>query len=126
MHTNNKLEIESVDAGSPAAKAGLRKGDKLISINSAPLRDVIDFMFNIGSEELEIEFMRNTEKNSTLITIENGTDLGITVKPFKIKTCRNNCIFCLSSSFPNQKVSILKTKITASVWELYDFVQHHC
>jgi len=100
MHTNNKLEIESVDAGSPAAIAGLRKGDKLISINSSPLRDVIDFMFNIGSEELEIEFMRNTEKNSTLITMENGTDLGITVKPFKIKTCRNNCIFCFVKQLP--------------------------
>ncbi len=100
MHTNNKLEIESVDAGSPAAKAGLRKGDKLISINSSPLRDVIDFMFNIGYEELEIEFMRNTEKNSTLITMEDGTDLGITVKPFKVKTCRNNCIFCFVKQLP--------------------------
>jgi putative radical SAM enzyme (TIGR03279 family) len=100
MHMNNKLEIESVDAGSPAAIAGLREGDKLISINSSPLRDVIDFMFNIGSEELEIEFMRNDEKSSAYIAMENGTDLGITVKPFKIKTCRNNCIFCFVKQLP--------------------------
>ncbi|MDH4232748.1 MAG: DUF512 domain-containing protein [Nitrospirota bacterium] len=100
MHSNNRLEIESVDAGSPAAKAGLRKGDKLISVNSSPLRDVIDFMFNTGPEELEIEFMRNTDKFNTLINVEYGTELGITVKPFRVKTCRNNCIFCFVRQLP--------------------------
>ncbi|RPI36067.1 MAG: DUF512 domain-containing protein, partial [Nitrospiraceae bacterium] len=100
MRTNNKLEIESVDACSPAAKAGLRSGDILLSINAYPLRDVIDFMFSKGSEELEIEFMRNAAKNCVLITTENDEDLGITVKPFKIKTCRNNCIFCFVKQLP--------------------------
>lgn len=96
----NKLEIESIDADSPAAKAGLHSGDILLSINSSPVHDVIDFMFNKGSDELEIEFMRNAAKNTVLITMENNEDLGITVKPFKIKTCRNNCIFCFVKQLP--------------------------
>jgi len=100
MRTNNKLEIESVDADSPAAKAGLQRGDILLSINSCPLHDVIDFMFNKGSDELEIEFMRNAAVNKTLIAMENDADLGIAVKPFRIKTCKNNCIFCFVKQLP--------------------------
>ena len=100
MRTKNKLEIESVDADSPAAKAGLQSGDILISINSCPLHDVIDFMFNKGSDELEIEFMRNAAVNRAFITLENNADLGITVKPFRVKTCRNNCIFCFVKQLP--------------------------
>jgi putative radical SAM enzyme (TIGR03279 family) len=100
MRAHNKLEIESVEAGSPAAKAGLQPGDVLLSINSCPLRDVIDFMFNKGSDELEIEFMRHAAKGKVLISTEHEADLGITVKPFKIKICRNNCIFCFVKQLP--------------------------
>lgn len=100
MRSNNKLEIESVDTDSPAAKAGLQGGDILLSINSCPLHDVIDFMFNKGTDELEIEFMRNAAVKKTFITLEDDSDLGITVKPFKVKTCRNNCIFCFVKQLP--------------------------
>ncbi len=100
MRTHNKLEIESVEAGSPAAKAGLQQGDLLLSINSCPLHDVIDFMFNKGSDELEIEFMRHSTKGKVLISAEHDGDLGITVKPFKVKICRNNCIFCFVKQLP--------------------------
>jgi putative radical SAM enzyme (TIGR03279 family) len=100
MRTHNRLEIEAVEAGSPAAKAGLQQGDMLLSINSCPLHDVIDFMFNRGSDELEIEFMRHTTKGKVFISTEHDADLGITVKPFKIKTCRNNCIFCFVKQLP--------------------------
>jgi putative radical SAM enzyme (TIGR03279 family) len=100
MRTHNKVEIEAIEAGSPAAKAGLQQGDMLLSINSCPLHDVIDFMFNRGSDELEIEFMRHTTKGKVLISTEHDADLGITVKPFKIKICRNNCIFCFVKQLP--------------------------
>jgi putative radical SAM enzyme (TIGR03279 family) len=100
MRTNDKLEIESVDADSPAAIAGLQQGDILVSINSCPVHDVIDFMFNEDADELEIEFMRNTVKNRVTINMEDEADLGITVKPFKIKICKNNCIFCFVKQLP--------------------------
>ncbi len=100
MRTNSKLEIESVAAESPAAKAGLQAGDILLSINSYPLHDVIDFMFTKDSDELEIKFMRKTAKNSVLIPMENEADLGIIVKPFKVKICKNNCVFCFVKQLP--------------------------
>jgi putative radical SAM enzyme (TIGR03279 family) len=100
MRTRNKLEIESVAPDSPAAKAGLRKGDILLSVNSYPVHDVIDFMFSKGSDQLEVEFVRNTAPDKVLISIEDETDLGITVRPFKVKTCKNNCIFCFVKQLP--------------------------
>ena len=100
MRTHNRLEIDSVDAGSPAAKAGFQQGDLLLAINSHPLHDVIDFMFHKSSGELEIEFMRHAAKNKVLISLEDDADLGIAVKPFKIKICRNNCIFCFVKQLP--------------------------
>jgi len=100
MPTHNKLEIESIETGSPAAKAGLQPGDAILSINSCPVHDVIDFMFNKGQDELEIEFMRHAAKGKALISTEHDAELGITVKPFKIKICRNNCIFCFVKQLP--------------------------
>jgi len=100
MRTNDKLEIESVDADSPAAKAGLKQGDIIVSINSCPVHDVIDFMFNKDAGELDMEFIRNAVTNKVLIDMENEVDLGITVKSFKIKICKNNCIFCFVKQLP--------------------------
>ncbi len=100
MSTHKNLEIESVALGSPASKAGLQQGDMLLSINSHPLHDVIDYMFNKDSDELEIEFMRKTVRSNVLISLVNNEDLGITVRPFKVRICRNNCIFCFVKQLP--------------------------
>ena len=100
MRSNNKVEIESVETDSPASKAGLRKGDLLLSVNSYPLHDVIDLMFAKDSDELEIEFFRNGSQYKVVVFPEDEADLGITVKPFRVKTCKNNLIGMDLLSFP--------------------------
>lgn len=100
MHRHKKLEIESVAPDSPAWKAGLRQDDILLSINSYPMHDVIDLMFHRDSDELAIEIMRKNTFKKVLITTMNNEDLGITVRPFKVKICRNNCIFCFVKQLP--------------------------
>ncbi len=100
MHTNHCVEIESVLPDSPAEKAGLAKGDLITSINSHRLRDAIDFMFFKSSPKLSVEFCHNGARNKVHIKTEEGEDLGIRLRPFKVKTCRNNCIFCFVKQLP--------------------------
>lgn len=100
MSPRTGIEIESVLPGGPADKAGLKPGDVLLSVNSHPLRDAIDFMFFRSVSRLVVEFSRGGEKNRIQIKTEDGSDPGITVKPFKVKTCRNNCVFCFVKQLP--------------------------
>jgi putative radical SAM enzyme (TIGR03279 family) len=99
MPPRTGIEIESVLPGGLAEKAGLRHGDVITSLNRHPVHDVIDFMF-YKSEELDIEFLRGGTRKKIRITADDGNDIGLTIKPFKVKTCRNNCIFCFVKQLP--------------------------
>ena len=44
------LEVRSVDPGSPAADAGLRQGDQVLSLNGAPPRGLIPFSRRLGAD----------------------------------------------------------------------------
>lgn len=100
MRSSGAVEIESIVPGSPACDAGLQPGDTLVSINSHPLNDVIDYMFFKSSGSLEIKFRRNGIVNKTQLAAKDGDDLGVAIKPFKVKTCKNNCLFCFVKQLP--------------------------
>ena len=94
------IVIESVTPGSIAEAAGLRSGDAVMSINTVPMHDVIDFMFNSDADELHIEFRRDGSAKRITILSDSGADLGMTFKPLKVKLCKNNCIFCFVKQLP--------------------------
>ncbi len=111
MKNSSGVEIEEVRRGSIAEKADLHAGDRLVAINGHEVRDNIDLMF-YGDEPLsELLIKRDNKKltftlNSELRTARlsspksSDSDIGIVLKSFKIKTCRNNCIFCFVSQLP--------------------------
>jgi putative radical SAM enzyme (TIGR03279 family) len=100
MRPKMGIVIESVLPGSPADVVGLRPGDILLAINSHPMTDAIDYMFYRSSGSIDIEFCREGIKNNVRLTAEENTDIGIMIKPFKVKTCKNNCIFCFVKQLP--------------------------
>lgn len=100
MHSKAGIEIEQVTGNSPASKAGLQPGDLLITLNDHPLRDCIDLMFYKTPDKLDIAFRRHGKTGVAQIVPGDGEELGITIKPFKVKTCRNNCIFCFVKQLP--------------------------
>jgi len=100
MRSKTGIEIESVCPGGPADVAGLRTGDVLLSINSHSLNDAIDFMFYKSSSSLDIEFCRNGTINKVRLVAEEDSNIGVMIKPFKVKTCKNNCIFCFVKQLP--------------------------
>ena len=96
------IEIESVRKGSIAEKAGLQPQDKLVSVNGHKIGDVIDLMFYGNEQDLEFLVIRDKEKLvvRTEADADVAGDLGIVMKPFKIRACRNNCMFCFVSQLP--------------------------
>ena len=52
------VRITGVVPGSAAARAGLREGDELISINGHEICDVLDYRFRIYERRLKIEVTR--------------------------------------------------------------------
>ncbi len=94
------MKIIRVEKNSPAEKAGIRKGDNIISINQEPVRDIIDLRFLEVEKFLEIGILRDGKKIKISIEKEEWEPLGIEIEEFKIKPCNNRCIFCFNDQLP--------------------------
>ncbi|MCI0547212.1 MAG: DUF512 domain-containing protein [Candidatus Rokubacteria bacterium] len=96
------VAVAGVRAGGPAARAGLRPGDRILAINGAPLRDAIDFHFHAGEERLRLEIAREGAALHTMLA-RRGPDLGLELAapvPGEIATCANKCVFCFIHQLP--------------------------
>jgi putative radical SAM enzyme (TIGR03279 family) len=94
------IQIDSIKQGSLAEKSGLCSGDILLSINSHTVHDVIDFIFYSADEYLTIEIRRDGKKMTLPVDRRECDEFGIDFRPFKVMTCRNNCIFCFVKQLP--------------------------
>lgn len=100
MYKNHSAEIERVRPDSPAHLAGIMTGDTLVSINGHPVNDMIDFLFYGNDGELDVVVKRKDKRLSFRLSLNEGQDAGIEVKPFKIRVCRNKCLFCFVNQLP--------------------------
>ncbi len=100
MYKNRGAEIETVLPGSPAHAAGMSVGDVISSINGNAVADVIDYFFHCSEEELNFVVRRKDKRLSFRLTVTEGGKAGIEVKPFKVRTCVNRCLFCFVSQLP--------------------------
>ena len=57
--------IKSVDASSPAERAGVRAGDELLSIGGHAVRDVLDYKFYGYDAKLDVVVSAHTISKST-------------------------------------------------------------
>lgn len=94
------VKIESVTPRSPAAKAGIRAGETLISINGNKINDALDYGFYTYDNTLSLELDTRT------VTVKKKDDydeLGLNFETYlmdKKQTCRNKCIFCFIDQLP--------------------------
>jgi putative radical SAM enzyme (TIGR03279 family) len=90
--------IEAVQPGSLGERIGLAPGDRLVSINGQPVRDVIDVQF-YGAEEV-VALLAERDGQEIFVEAERdyGEELGLTfVHPtfdVDIRRCANDCDFC--------------------------------
>jgi putative radical SAM enzyme (TIGR03279 family) len=95
------LEIARVLPGSPAVRIGLRPGDRIVSINNNEIHDVIDFKFFSSDERISLVAKKVSGRlYKTVVTKMPDDDLGLEFVPFRIKKCRNNCLFCFVDQMP--------------------------
>ena len=102
MKSKPGVEIESIAGGSIAERAGLLPSDKLIRVNGNKIKDAIDLLFYSNEPDLQFTVGRGAARLA--INACRGLDetvgLGIGLKPFHTRSCRNNCIFCFVSQLP--------------------------
>jgi putative radical SAM enzyme (TIGR03279 family) len=98
---SNGVKIEGIHPGSIGDKTGIKEGDYLLRINDKVVRDVIDYHFYMQENRLKLELRKEGGKRWE-IEIEKGEseDIGLELSPFKIRQCRNRCVFCFVNHLP--------------------------
>ena len=95
--------VLSVDPGSPAARAGLRPGDRLLTVNGHEILDVLDYRFHCESSRLLLEFRRDGKDHRKRIRKEESEPLGLNFETYLMdrpRSCANHCLFCFIDQLP--------------------------
>ena len=84
--------------GSIAEELELVPGDKILSVNDMPLRDIIDFSFAMADEEIEL-LVEHANGEQELIAFDKDYDEEFGVEFERavfdgIRACANHCYFC--------------------------------
>lgn len=98
------VKIFDVTTGSHADKAGIKKGETLLSINSNEIVDVLDYRFYQVNRKLTLE-VADEDKNVRTIEMTKGEyeEIGLEFETYlmdKQHSCHNKCIFCFIDQLP--------------------------
>lgn len=98
-------KIVSVDAGSPAARAGLAAGETLLQIDGVAIRDVLDYKFYSYDAALTLQVMEVDGKTLREVHVRKreGEPLGLNFEHYLMdgmKQCSNKCVFCFIDQLP--------------------------
>jgi putative radical SAM enzyme (TIGR03279 family) len=96
--------IATVEAGSPVARAGIRAGDVIVSVDGNPLPDVIEWMWRADGTSVEVTVASGdgAERAATIVREPDegwGVDFASVVFD-GIRECDNACAFCFVGQLP--------------------------
>ena len=98
------VKVVAVLNGSYCEKAGVLKGDEILSVNGREITDVLDYRFAIQSKKLSITFRRGLEEHTVNIRKSSEfSDVGLEFETYlmdKQHSCKNKCIFCFVDQMP--------------------------
>ena len=96
-------QITSVDPGSPAARAGVKAGERLRTINGHGIQDVLDYKFYSYDPRLTLTLEGETGVRTVTLEKGEGEELGLNFETYLMdrqKSCGNKCVFCFIDQLP--------------------------
>jgi len=97
-------EVEFVSPTSPAESAGIRAGDRVITVNGRAPRDYIDYRYLTAEPRVRL-LVRDSSDDARRLTIDKPVDRDLGLRFAEdvfdgIITCRNKCPFCFVAQLP--------------------------
>ncbi len=94
------VRVDSVAAGSPAARAGIAAGDRILSVSGKEVRDLLALHFLTSAGRFRIRWTDRDGNPRERTFRPSGKRLGIFPEPIRVARCRNRCIFCFVHQLP--------------------------
>ena len=96
--------ITAIDHHSPAERAGIQVGEKLLSINGHSIVDVLDYRF-YGYDPVSHIELKTPSGDVRTVTLHKaeGQDLGLNFDTYlmdEMRSCANHCVFCFVDQMP--------------------------
>lgn len=94
--------IHEVVPGSPAHRAGIEAGERIVAVKGHPVRDLLDYLYHADSLRMEFRVRPRSGGKDRLRLIERKEHepAGLTFYPMKPRACRNQCLFCFIDQNP--------------------------
>lgn len=97
------FQVKNVAPGSVAERYGIRTGEHIVSIDSQPLIDYIDYVYFSAQKKLKIVVDSGLVQRVVRIKKHEDEDLGLEfIEPMlsKKRVCANKCVFCFVDQLP--------------------------
>ena len=96
--------VRRVDEGSLAGYLGIEPGDRIVSVNGKKLKDELDFRFRTADCDVSI-VIRKRDGREEAYEVEKDPEesFGVSFQDpvfDRVKTCKNNCVFCFIRQIP--------------------------
>lgn len=97
------VKITGIAKNGPAARSGIKSGDKLLTVNGHEINDVLDYMFYSAEDRTVLSLERNGKPYEKTVIKSEYDDLGLEFASFLMddkRSCCNKCIFCFIDQMP--------------------------
>ncbi|MGZ4199925.1 MAG: DUF512 domain-containing protein, partial [Thermoleophilia bacterium] len=91
------------EADGPAARAGVRPGDRIVAIGGRPPEDVLDLVLAAADGRFSLELERGGRRVAAHVVLGRGDEHGISLHDglgVPIRRCANDCTFCFVDQLP--------------------------
>ncbi len=104
------VRVDSVAADGLAGPAGIRPGDRILSVSGKPVEDLLDLHFLTSGSRFVVRWKDSSGEVREKAFRPAGKPLGIAPEPIRVRRCRNRCIFCFVHQLPKGLRSALYVK----------------